>query len=86
MTKPTQQECLIRGLLDSGWIEIKSATRKAITFKHPAGGSRLMFVGKAGGLRTGKTYTNSKPVHYVTKINVITCGYKLLLKEKPTNR
>jgi len=59
--RETIADQLVRGLIARGWIEVQSNTRKARTFKHPdrRQGTPYRFVGKAGSLRLGHTYSGS---------------------------
>ena len=58
MPKLTQQQRLVDALVATGrGTTVESRSRKYITLKRPDGG--FYFVGKAGGLRFGKTVTAS---------------------------
>lgn len=54
----TQTERIIAGLQAAGWTEIEGRTSKARTFTKP-GQANLFFVGRAGSLRFGLSYTTS---------------------------
>ena len=56
----TQTERIIAGLQAAGWTEIPSRTGKARTFAKP-GKPDFFFVGRAGSLRFGPSYTTSWP-------------------------
>lgn len=54
----TQTERIIAGLQAAGWTEIEGRTSKARTFTKP-GHANFFFVGRAGSLRFGLSYTTS---------------------------
>lgn len=74
MAKQTISDRLVAGLKAQGFLEnTGTRTRKAREFLSDSHPDRY-FVGKAGSLRVGRTYTTSTPVLPQTKRHVIRKG------------
>lgn len=59
MAKLTVQQKVIDRLVELGWSEVASRSRKYRTFRKEEKQPFFVFVGKKGALRKGKTVTDS---------------------------
>lgn len=73
--KPTQQQCLMRALVHSGFTAAKTTARYRVYSVNPA---LSYYVGPNGALRIGRTAGESRPVIDSLRRELIDTGRKLL--------
>ena len=59
MPKQTKREQIISKLQDAGYRETPSPSRKYVGFRDPKDRFRVLWVGKAGAVRVGRTIAES---------------------------
>lgn len=77
----TQRECLAQAMKDNGYVQVASKSSKYLTFTKE-GGARNYFIGKSGGLRFGRTTTESTSVLESVRLRLLEAGRKALKESK----